>query len=95
MLERDLLERGAWPLARRRVQSLGEEATELALSLGPPARSGDVDFQTALKKVELVQSYLDRIVPLMSAAPPPVIEPEASGVLDRLSGMFKRGDQDS
>jgi hypothetical protein len=74
---------------------LGEEAAELALSLGPPARSGDVDFQTALKKVELVQSYLDRIVPLMSAAPPPVIEPEAPGVLDRLSGMFKRGEQDS
>jgi hypothetical protein len=95
VLERDLLERGAWPSARRRVQALGEEASELALSLGPPARSGDVDFKTALKKVELVQSYLDRIGPLMSTAPRPIAEPEASGVLDRFSGMFKRGEHDS
>ena len=92
VLERDLLERGTWPLARRRVEALSEEATELALSLGPPARSGDADFQTALRKVELVQSYLERIAPLMVATPPAPPEPEATGMLDRLSGMFKRDD---
>ena len=93
VLERDLLERGTWPLAQRRVQALGEEAAELALSLGPPARSGDADFRTALKKVQLVQSYLERIGPLMSGEVPLEREPEPQGVLDRLSGMFKRDDE--
>lgn len=95
VLERDLLERGAWPMARRRVDALATEAQELAVSLGPPARSGDMDFRAALRKVELVQSYLERIEPLMAGLQPPVIEPQGQGgrVLGRLSGLFKRDDE--
>ena len=93
VLERDLLERGVWPRAERRVRELGEEAAELALALGPPARSGDADFRAALKKVHFVQSYLERIGPLMSGDLPVEEVPEPQGVLDRLSGMFKRDDE--
>lgn len=94
VFERDLLERGSLPEAERRVRELGKDADALASALGPPARSGDPTFQSALKKVELVRAYLERITPLMEGRLPPDDDDNAPpiGMLGRLNRFLGRGD---
>ncbi|MEZ4264810.1 MAG: hypothetical protein R3F39_00410 [Myxococcota bacterium] len=93
VFERDLLERGSWPEVERRVRELGKDADALAAALGPPARSGDPAFQTALKKVELVRAYLERITPLMHGhLPPDDDDPPPTTMLGRLGRFLGRGD---
>jgi hypothetical protein len=65
VMERDLLERGPWQEATERVKRLAAETSEITLALGPAARSGDQDFNLALNKVRVVESYLKRILPLL------------------------------
>jgi hypothetical protein len=93
VFERDLLERGSWPEAERRVRELGKDADALAAALGPPARSGDPTFQSALKKVELVRAYLERIRPLLDGRLPPDDDTPAPapGMLSRLGRLWGRG----
>ncbi len=102
ILERDLLERGPWQAAVARVATLEREADGLAVALGPSARSGDRDFRVALQRVQLVQSYLGRIKPLLEASPEPAPttpdvpvdeppEPSPSpGVFGRLGRLLKK-----
>ncbi|MGM0575448.1 MAG: hypothetical protein ACQEXJ_06930 [Myxococcota bacterium] len=99
VLERDLLERGPWAEARRRVAELEARAAELIAALGPPARSGDAAFRGALRKVELVSAYLDRIRLLLEEQPrgPAEAQPEPeepAGVLGRLGRLFRRDRDD-
>ena len=94
VLERDLLERGPWSAARQRIGDLSKEAGSLADALGPPARSGDERFKDALNRVELVQSYLGRVAPLLDGPPPEPMELEPSpGVLGRLGKLLRRDDE--
>ncbi|MCB9729086.1 MAG: hypothetical protein H6746_11480 [Deltaproteobacteria bacterium] len=95
VFERDLLQRGSSPEAERRVRELGKDADALAAALGPPARSGDPAFQSALKKVELVRAYLERIVPLLEGRLPPEEPPPPpppQGMLGRLGRLLGRGE---
>lgn len=93
VFERDLLERGSLPEAERRVRELAKDADALASALGPPARSGDPTFQSALKKVELVRAYLERITPLLEGRSPAGDEAAPpTGMLGRLNRLFGRGD---
>ena len=91
VLERDLLERGPWQEAIDRVTLLSDQAGTLAGALGPAARSGDDAFRSSLRKVELVQAYIDRIRPLLSRDRPlpTVDEAHDDGVMDRLGKLFK------
>ena len=68
VLQRDLLERGAWEAALERVKALNIDADALTEALGPAARSGDERFGAALRKVELVRSYLVRIQSICDGA---------------------------
>ncbi len=97
MLERDLLERGAFPKAAERIRALDREATGLAEALGPPARSGDREFQAVLRKIEAVRSYISRVRGLLDAphepeAHQPADAPEESSVLGRLGRLLRRDD---
>lgn len=94
VLERDLLERGPWPQAAERLEGLVAEARALAQSLGPSARSGDREFAAALTKIERVQVYLDRVVPL-AVAPPEAEDADEepldeSGMLGKLGRLWRR-----
>lgn len=99
ILERDLLERGPWQDAAERLHHLQREAQRLADSLGPSARSGDQAFKSALRRVEIVVSYLARIMPLLDGPPEPDLDrlpddtPESEGsVLKKLGRLFKKGE---
>lgn len=78
ILERDLLERGPWQQAKDRLTQLQDETRDLMEAAGPAARSGDADFAAALQRIKFVQSYLDRVTPLLTAKlrPAPSITPE-------------------
>ena len=89
VLERDLLERGPWKSAVRRIEALQARAEDYATALGPAARSGDRDFQSALKRVQRVQSYLERIVPMLNVHEVESLEPR-EGVLQRLGRLWRR-----
>lgn len=67
VMERDLLERGPWQEAAERLEALGVQTVEIVAALGPSARSGDHDFERALKKVQVVESYLKRVLPLLGS----------------------------
>jgi hypothetical protein len=66
VMERDLLQGGPWQEASERLAQLAVETAEIVASLGPSARSGDQDFNLALKKVQVVESYLKRVLPLLN-----------------------------
>ena len=97
VLERDLLERGPFPRAAEPVLALDREAGELADALGPPARSGDREFQAVLRRIEAVRSYISRVRGLLDvphgaelARPPEAAE--ESSVLGRLGRLLRRDD---
>ena len=88
LIERDLVQRGPYAGAAERIQAITAEAAELHTALGPSARSGDREFQSAQRRIEKVQAYLDRIRPLLSAARSAEPEPHhpKGGLLSRLFG---------
>jgi len=90
VLERDLLERGSWPAAVEQMNDYTQEAARLIQALGPPARSGDESFADALRKVEMVASYIDRVTPLLvpGSREPQEEVPDQQGVLSRLGRIF-------
>jgi|GEM_PF-1475670 len=91
LLERDLLRRGPWRAAHERVDALDRDAAELASALGPSARSGDKDFSGALRRVEMVQAYLERIRPLLDGeGPPGPSEPDPEPPRGGLRRLFGR-----
>lgn len=93
VIERDLVQRGPFPSATERVDAIAREATHLHAALGPSARSGDREFMAALARIEKVQSYLERLRPLLRGEPtrrddPPTSEPPR-GLFGRLFGRKK------
>jgi len=90
ILERDLLQRGPWPAAKERVDALRDEAAELSGALGPSARSGDRAFSGALRRVEVVQAYIERMRPLLRGERPADDEDPAPTRGGGFLGLFRR-----